>query len=93
MVSWNTEHLLTIKEAAGRLPGRVHEATIRRWIRGLRGVRLEITYIGGTIYTSVEALDQFFRAYTAKRTGAEIRPRRHTETLSVRERLALAHGI
>jgi len=59
------EDLLTIPQAARRLPTRdhgrhVHPSTVWRWTkRGIRGVRLEIVKIGGSTYTSQEALQRF----------------------------------
>lgn len=45
-------------------------STIWRWIHsGLHGVRLEVVYIGGTPYTSAEALYRFFAAVTVARTA------------------------
>ena len=40
---------------------RPHVATLYRWAqRGLRGVRLETIRVGGTLCTSVEAIQRFF---------------------------------
>lgn len=39
---------------------RVHISACYRWIqRGVRGIKLEALRIGGTMYTSVEALERF----------------------------------
>ena len=44
---------------------RLHKSTGFRWVqRGLRGVRLEAIRIGGTLCTSVEAVQRFFDALT-----------------------------
>lgn len=59
------EQLLSIPQAARALPKRdngrhVHPSTVWRWIRrGVRGARLETIRIGGSTYTSVEALQRF----------------------------------
>lgn len=61
-----TEEVLTLREAAHRLPRRasgrrLHHATLYRWATdGLRGVRLETIQVGGTLCTSIEALQRFF---------------------------------
>lgn len=57
---WTTQHL-------GR---RIHPSTLHRWrLRGVRGVRLDTVLIGGTRYTSTEALSRFFAATTAAADG------------------------
>lgn len=67
----STETVLTLTEAAKRLPRRragrrVHPSCLYRWTKnGCRGVFLEFTQIGGTRCTSLEALDRFFAALTA----------------------------
>src|SRR4051812_7397319 len=73
-VDWTTETVLSLTEAASRLPRRrgskkPHVATLYRWAqRGLRGVRLETIQVGGTLCTSSEALQRFFnRLSNAKR--------------------------
>ena len=60
---WTDEHL-------GR---RVHPSTLHRWrLRGTRGVKLETLLVGGTRYTSVEALNRFFAATTAAADGEPV---------------------
>lgn len=55
------------KEQLGR---RIHPSTIHRWrLRGARGVKLETLLVGGTRYTSSEALNRFFAATTAAADG------------------------
>jgi len=58
------EHLLTLPQVARELPRRnnknIHSTTIWRWTRrGIRGVCLESVRIGGTVYSSREALQRF----------------------------------
>jgi len=66
MVDLSTEHLLSLPEAASRLPGRPHISTLHRWRqRGVRGVKLETLLLGGRRYTSREALKRFAAATTA----------------------------
>ena len=60
---WTNQHL-------GR---RIHPSTLHRWrLRGVRGIRLETVLIGGTRYTSTEALSRFFAATTAAADGQTI---------------------
>ena len=62
------ECVLSFAEAAKQLPlrrggRRVHVATLYRWASaGLRGVRLETLRVGGTLCTSLKALQRFFDA-------------------------------
>ena len=51
----------------GKLTGkRPHKSSCHRWrTRGLKGVRLETILVGGTRFTSKEALNRFFLATTA----------------------------
>lgn len=65
MIDLSTEHLIPIRNVPHRLPPRptgrrVHISAVYRWIqRGVRGVQLETIRIGGTSYTSIEALQRF----------------------------------
>lgn len=64
MIDLLNEQVLTIPEAAKRLPGRrgkpIHVSTVYRWIQtGVEGIRLEAARMGGTMVTSVEALQRF----------------------------------
>ncbi len=77
MIDVSTEEVVSLAEAASRLPRRragkkPHPCTLYRWTTGgLRGVRLESVQIGGTRCTSFEALTRFFGALTdqARLTG------------------------
>lgn len=65
MIDLAQESLIAIGEVPNFLPlrssgKRIHISAVYRWIqRGVRGVRLEVLRIGGTSYTSVEALQRF----------------------------------
>ena len=65
MIDLAEEQLPPLRNVPSRLPARsagqrIHASTIYRWIqRGVRGVRLEAIRIGGTTYTSLEALQRF----------------------------------
>jgi hypothetical protein len=65
MIEISAETLLTMAQATrlrplGRLGRPTHPSTIYRWIsRGVRGIRLESIRLGGTTYTSREALQRF----------------------------------
>ena len=74
MIDISTEQLLTLPQAARVRPHRrlgppTHPSTVYRWIsRGARGaagvVQLEGVRIGGSWYTSREALQRFAEALT-----------------------------
>jgi hypothetical protein len=68
-----TEHLLTLAQAARLCPGGrqgrpTHSSTIYRWTEyGVRGHKLEAIRLGGTLYTSREALQRFAECLTCTR--------------------------
>ena len=70
MINMQSETILTLSEAANRLPKRrrgkrPHVATMYRWARnGLRGTRLEVIQVGGSLCTSSEAVQRFFEMLT-----------------------------
>ena len=65
MIDIGNEELIPIRQVPARLPPRangkhVHVTTVYRWINhGVRGFRLESLKVGGTTYTSTEALQRF----------------------------------
>ena len=65
MIEICSETLIPIREAPRHLPPRpngkrIHISACYRWIsRGVRGVYLEAIRIGGSTYTSKEALQRF----------------------------------
>ncbi len=73
MIDIATESLIPLREAPRRLPPRptgkrVHISACYRWVsRGVRGIRLEAIRVGGTMYTSLEALQRF-----ADRLGPQV---------------------
>lgn len=65
------ESLLTLSEAARRLPGRPHLSTVWRWATrgvGPRRTRLDTVRIGGRRYTSAQALSRFVAAISSDAT-------------------------
>jgi len=65
MIEIESETLVALREVSKLLPlrpngKRVHTSAIYRWVqRGIKGVQLEAIRIGGTTYTSREALQRF----------------------------------
>jgi hypothetical protein len=55
---------------------KLHVATVFRWKDGIRGVKLETIRIGGTLYTTAEALQRFFERLSATDAGPEAAPLR-----------------
>ena len=48
----------------------VHVCTVHRWrLRGVKGIKLETTRVGGRRYTTAEWLDRFHAAVTAAADG------------------------
>ena len=80
MVSILDESILTMAEAAKRLPGRPHLSTLWRWrTRGIGGVCLETALYGGRRVTSIEALERFFEKTTAAADGNPAPTRTHRQ--------------
>jgi len=71
MISLETETVLTLADAAKRLPARrsgkkPHISCLYRWAQdGVCGVRLETIRVGGTLCTSLEALQRFCNKCTS----------------------------
>ena len=69
MIDISNEQLVPLREVPELLPPRptgkkVHISAVYRWSRrGIRGVRLDVITIGGTTYTSKEALQRFGDGY------------------------------
>lgn len=91
------ETLLTINQAARRVPSNPGVSTLWRWVsKGARGVTLESVLIGGKRYTSAEALDRFFAATTAAANGeaAPVRTtRQRAKAIEAAERELAEAGI
>ena len=65
MIEIGAEELVSLRDVPKLLPAkadgkRIHISAVYRWVqRGIKGVRLEAIHIGGTSYTSREALQRF----------------------------------
>jgi hypothetical protein len=79
MIDISTEQLIPLRDVPRRLPARpngrrVHISAIYRWTqRGTHGVRLECIHIGGTTYTSLEALQRFGNGLSTPGTQSSIK--------------------
>ena len=82
-----TENVVTLLRAAKSLPElrrgrRPHVSTLYRWASaGVRGVRLETMRVGGTLCTSLEALQRFCERLSAPNepTSEAANPNIHRE--------------
>lgn len=87
MIALDKEQLILMRDAPKHVPPRpggkrLHISACYRWItKGLGGVRLESIRLGGTTYTSVEALQRFAAALSADRE----QPRVHVHPRAVRQ--------
>ncbi len=74
MIDTTIERLIPLREVPKVLPcretgRRIHISAIYRWAqRGIHGVRLDVVRIGGTTYTSSEAIQRFGEQLSS-RTG------------------------
>jgi hypothetical protein len=80
VINIGEEQLLSLREAAKKLPGAPHWSTLMRWSRrGLKdGRRLATVKIGGRIFTSAAALAKFAAPNSGSTTATS------TETSVVR---------
>ena len=73
MIDTAVENLIPLRDVPRLLPPRpngkrLHISSVYRWtLRGVKGVRLETVKIGGTAYTSREAIQRF----SERLTGAD----------------------
>lgn len=94
MIELGKEDLMPLSTAARRIPGRkpgagLNPSTLWRWaIRGVKGVKLETLIVGGTRYTSAQALQRFVNASTA--VVDDVKPAVPVATVARRKQSALA---
>lgn len=75
MIDLATENLLPLRDVPRVLPPRpngkrLHISAVYRWtLRGIKGVMLETIRVGGTTYTSREALQRFSERLTGPTAG------------------------
>jgi Protein of unknown function (DUF1580) len=70
--------------------GKLHSSTVWRWaLRGVRGVKLEVIRVGGTLCTSMEALQRFFDrlAGDPAKVGATTSSRSTSDQAEIERRL------
>jgi len=103
MIDTTKETLVTLALAVNLVPAgagmQPHYRTLWRWCaKGLRGLRLESVFIGGTRYTTKEAIDRFVGRFTDIRNDA-VAPRekrkakRQRSNEATLRHLAAEHGL
>lgn len=80
MIDLHNEKLVPLRDLPKFLPAkasgkRLHISVVYRWVqRGVHGVRLEVVHIGGTSYTSFEALQRFASPLSAPFRSPSLTP-------------------
>lgn len=88
MIDLSTETLIPLRDVPRQLPvrphgKRLHISGVYRWVlRGVRGVVLESVKVGGSTYTSREALQRF----SERLTGSPTAPVNSKPTVRSRQR-------
>ena len=87
MIDLKSEAPLSFKQAAERMPGRngvgIHVSALHRWYtHGVAGVKLEALKVGGTLITTVEALERFIDRLNKPDDSTEPDPNQHMEAVS-----------
>jgi hypothetical protein len=103
MIDLQTETPIYLADVPAYLPKhptsgkRVHINAIYRWARaGVRGVKLETIAIGGTLATSIQALQRFCDACTAVKFGtapSPTTPKQRQRKIEAAERELAAAGL
>ena len=92
MITLTNERVLPLSQACRHLPRRrgikpTHPATLYRWAKGgIKGVRLETIKVGGSMCTSIEALQRFCERLSAAGQQEVGRGERATEAHSAEGR-------
>ncbi len=63
MIDPTTEEMIPFQQASRRIPGNPSLCAFHRWrLSGVRGARLETLLVGGTRFTSAQAISRFIAA-------------------------------
>ena len=77
MIDTGVENLIPLRAVPQLLPSRpngkrLHISAVYRWtLRGVKGIRLETVRIGGTTYTSREAIQRFSELLSGELPSAQ----------------------
>jgi hypothetical protein len=94
-----SEDLVAWRHAAKSIPGAPHISTLHRWrLRGVRGHRLESILVGGSRYTSQQAITRFISACNTPADAPAATPsftvaQRQKMSDAARQELAATFGI
>lgn len=100
MIDLQTESIVSLTEATKYIPRRragrkCHVSTLHRWAKdGCRGIRLEAIRVGGTLCTSLEALQRFCDRLTGNEPTITIRDsRKRQQQISEAKARVAAAGL
>ncbi len=91
MIDFKTDTVIRLTEAASML--RVKYGTIHRWARyGVGGRKLESAFLGGTAYTSLEALNRFSGQETSPEPAPQPLAKDHEDAMRDLARRGMKQG-
>lgn len=71
MIDPANEEMIPFQQASRRIPGNPSLCALHRWrLTGVRGARLETLLVGGTRFTSTEAISRFIAAQNCGESAA-----------------------
>lgn len=71
MIDPAIEEMIPFQQASRRIPGNPSLCALHRWrLNGVRGARLETLLVGGTRFTSSEAISRFIAAQNCDESPA-----------------------
>jgi hypothetical protein len=89
-MSISSDDYLSLKQVSALLPGRPNLSTLHRWrLRGIRGLRLETTLIGGRRFVAREALRDFVTRLSSPSAPSAESQLSRDEAISAAERFLL----
>lgn len=91
MIDFTRDTVIRLTEAAALL--RVKYGTVHRWARyGVGGRKLESAFLGGTAYTSLEALNRFSGQPTSQEPTPQPPAKDHEDAMRDLARRGIAAG-
>ena len=98
MIDLKNEKLIPFSKlpewSESNLGRRLNRSTFHRWrTRGIRGVKLETSLVGGYRVTTHESLTRFFSRTTAAAEGSSVTRITHSADISETERFLESEGI
>lgn len=95
MINAETETLIRFQAAGSDIPGNPSVCALHRWrLNGVRGAKLETLLVGGTRFTSKEAIQRFIAALNRdEQSTPTITPSQRRKQAEVADRLLREAGI